>query len=363
MEWRDCNKMKTVGIMTLHIGDNYGALLQCYALRHVLNSFPNVQGNIINFDPGREFPVYDVEEIQIKYEQKLEKFRQFNKIYNGISERPFTDINSEEAFGYDYYITGSDQVWNTSFVFANEAYFLNFVPQGAKKIAYAPSIGISENSSKIKKEWFQRNIPLFDYLSLREMTHERFLKQFTDKKIYSVVDPTLLLTREDYDELCKDIVYPDGEYLVLYFLKHDNSATLLIEFANMVSRKYNLKVIYSFADVPSVLFKNGSETFYYSDPKEFVQLIRHAKAVITNSFHGTVFALKYHIPFFTYIVGSMASRVTDLLKSVKMEDRIVKGYRKLSDDMLNVDFTEADKVLEKNRIDSLNYLKLALDLE
>lgn len=363
MEWRECSKMKKVGIMTLHIGDNYGALLQCYALRHTLNSFPNVKAEIINFDPGREFPVYDVKEIQEKYKWKLKKFNEFNRRYNGVSGESFRDIHLEEALGYDYYITGSDQVWNTSFAFANEAYFLNFVPEGAKKIAYAPSIGIPASSPGIKREWFQRNIPLFDSLSLREMTHESFLKEFTDKKVYSVVDPTLLLTGKDYDELCRDESYPEKEYLVLYFLKHDNSAALLIEFANMVSRKFNLQVLYSFAEVPDILFKNHSETFYYADPKEFVQLIRHAKAVITNSFHGTIFSLKYHIPFFTYIVKSMSSRVTDLLKSVKMEDRIVNGYKKLSDDMLRVDFTEADRFLERKRLESIAYLKSALDLE
>lgn len=355
--------MKNVGIMTLHIGDNYGALLQCYALRHVLNSFSDVQAEVINFDPGREFPVYDDAEIQKKYCQKLEKFRKFNEIYNGVLGKAFREIHTLETMNYEYYITGSDQVWNTSFVFANEAYFLNFTPPGAKKIAYAPSIGLPVSSPKLRREWFESNIPSFDYLSLRERSHEKFLREFTDKKIYSVVDPTLLLERTDYDELCGLAEYPQGDYLVLYFLKHDNSAPLLIEFANMVSRKFNLKVIYSFATVFPHTFKNDSETFYYSDPKEFVQLVKHAKVVITNSFHGTIFSIKYHVPFFTYIVGSMASRVTDLLKSVGLEEQIVYGYRKLSEDMLQTDFSKADMVLEERKRESIHYLKMALGLE
>lgn len=355
--------MKNVGIMTLHIGDNYGALLQCYALRHMLNSFSDVRAEVINFDPGREFPVYDDIGIQEKYCRKLEKFRKFNEVYNGVSGKAFRDIHTLETMNCEYYITGSDQVWNTSFVFASEAYFLNFTPPDAKKIAYAPSIGLPLSSPKLRREWFERNIPMFDFLSLREMSYEKFLKEFTNKKIYSVVDPTLLLESRDYDELCGRAEYPQGEYLVLYFLKHDNSAPLLIEFANMVSRKFNLKVVYSFASIFPQTFKNDSETFYYSDPKEFVQLVKHAKAVITNSFHGTIFSIKYHVPFFTYIVDSMASRVTDLLKSVSLEDRIVYGYRKLSEDMLQIDFTKADMVLEKKRRESIHYLKMALGLE
>lgn len=355
--------MKKVGIMTLHIGDNYGALLQCYALRKVLNSMPDVQAEIINFDPGRIFPVYDDEEVQLQYTQKLKKFEDFHRNENGIQKPKFTSFEDVVSLKYDYYITGSDQVWNTSFVFANKAYFLDFAPDYAKRIAYAPSIGIPTDSPKLKTEWFKEYIPKFDYLSLREMSHEKYIRQFTDKKVYSVVDPTLLLTRDDYDELCKDTPYPSGDYLVLYFLKHDNSAPLLFEFANMISRKYNLKVIYSLAKAPTNAFKNESETFYYSDPKEFVQLIKHAKVVVTNSFHGTVFSLKYHVPFFTYLVKSMASRVTDLLQSVGLEDRIVRGYRKISEDMLLVDFDKADAILEKRRRESLEYLKMALEME
>lgn len=355
--------MKNVGIMTLHIGDNYGALLQCYALRQMLNSFSDVRAEIINFDPGREFPVYDDAGIQEKYCRKLEKFRKFNEVCNGVSGKAFRDIHTLETMNYEYYITGSDQVWNTSFVFANEAYFLNFTPPDAKKIAYAPSIGLPLSSPKLRREWFERNIPTFDFLSLREMSHEKFLKEFTDKRIHSVVDPVLLLENKDYDELCGQEEYPQGEYLVLYFLKHDNSALLLTEFANMVSRKFNLKIIYSFATVFPQTFKNDSETFYYSGPKEFVQLVKHAKAVITNSFHGTIFSIKYHIPFFTYIVGSMASRVTDFLKSIGLENRIVYGYRKLSEDMLQMDFTKVDIILEEKKRESIHYLKMALGLE
>ena len=354
--------MKKVGIMTLHIGDNYGALLQCYALRHCINELKGYKADIINYDPGREFPVYDDKKIQKKYLRKLEKFLEFNRCYNGVEGVAFTDINDSRTKGYDYYITGSDQVWNTSFVFSKEAYFLNFVPSSAKKIAYAASIGISTTSPKLKLDWFKNNLPTFSNISVREASCVDFIKQFTEKEVKAVVDPTLLLTREDYDELCSSVVYPKGDYVVLYFLKHDNMAPLLIEFTNMLSRQYNLKVVYSFVDVPGKVFKNESESFYYSDPREFIQLIRHAKAIVTNSFHGTVFALKYHIPFYTYLVGSMSSRVVDLLSETGMEERIVYGYKQVTEDMLTLDFSKADIVLGMKRNKSLQFLREALEV-
>ena len=111
--------MKKVGIMTLHIGDNYGALLQCYALRKVINDMPGMQADIINFDPGRIFPVYEDDEVQKNYVKKLAKFERFHLIENGIVGEQFTSFENIDSLDYDYYITGSDQVWNTSFVFTS----------------------------------------------------------------------------------------------------------------------------------------------------------------------------------------------------------------------------------------------------
>lgn len=354
--------MKKVGIMTLHIGDNYGALLQCYALRRILNNFPDVCADVINYDPGREFPCYGDAEIQKRYLEKLRKFEAFNKMYNGIMSPTFFDMEADNVPKYDYYITGSDQVWNTSFSFAKPAYFLDFVKGEAKKIAYAPSIGISVNSIKLKKEWFEKNIPSFAWLSLREMSYSPFLQQYTDKEIYPAVDPTLLLYASEYDDLCRKNEYSGEDYLLLYFLKHDKSAPLLISFANMLSRKYHLKVLYSFVKVPKRVFAMESESFYFSGPAEFVQLVKNAKIVVTNSFHGTIFSLLYHRPFFTYLVSTMKARVVDLLRETDMEDRIVYGYRRMTDDMLDIDFGKADSVIEEKRKVSIDFLKKALDI-
>lgn len=354
--------MKKVGIMTLHIGDNYGALLQCYALRQCVKKLGDFEVDIINYDPGREFPKYDVYEIEKKYLQKLQKFNEFNEKQNGVKLPVYRDMNDESINEYDYYITGSDQVWNTSFVFAKEAYFLNFVKKG-KKISYAASIGIPVTSYKLKKEWFTNNLPSFDAISVREASYVEFLKECSGKNVEAVVDPTFLLKKEDYDELCKDVPCVEGKYMVLYFLKHDGSFPLLLEFSNMISRKFGLNIYYSFVDVPQKVFKNKSETFFYSDPKEFVMLIKNAKCVVTNSFHGTVFSLLYHVPFFTYLVGSMASRVIDLLSEMELENRIVRGYKPLSEDMLEIDFSKADCVIEEKRRNSINFLKSALGVK
>ena len=208
--------MKKAGIMTIHYIDNYGSVLQCYALRHTINSFTDIEAEVINYAcPGWKPISYTDDYIQKKYMIRLEKFKEFRAVYHGI-EGPLIYDTDDIIKKYDYYITGSDQVWNTHFRNTTEAYFLNFVPCNAKRISYAASVGLPVSSPELKLEWFERNIHKFDHISLREKTHIPFISQFTDKEVCSVLDPTLLLTVDDYAELCKGTSHPDGDYLFLY---------------------------------------------------------------------------------------------------------------------------------------------------
>jgi len=353
--------MKKTGIITFHFADNYGALLQCYALRHTINTFPDINAEVINYLPTQNFTKYANPSIQERYLLKLDRFDEFRKKCIGIKKPVIYDASDAER--YDYYITGSDQVWNTSWYLPLDSYFLDFVPCGSKRISYAASIGLPISSPGLDKKIFEKHIPKFDHISLREKTHIPFVSQFTDKEVCSVSDPTLLLKQDDYNELCKDTKHPDGDYLFLYFIAHDNSEPLIINYANMIARKFNLKVVYSMPDVPARLFKNESESAFSYGPKEFVSAIKHAKIVITNSFHGTIFSILHHTPFFTFLVPSMQSRITDILGETGLSDRIVYGYRPLSDDMLDVDFSKADTILEEKRKESMAFLKKALDIE
>ena len=97
--------------MTFHFCDNYGALLQCYALRHTINTFPDINAEVINYDPWFDFPHYTDHSEQEKYLMKLDRFDEFRKDCIGVVSPVIYNIDDTEK--YDYYITGSDQVWNT----------------------------------------------------------------------------------------------------------------------------------------------------------------------------------------------------------------------------------------------------------
>ena len=358
--------MKKFGIMTFHFSDNYGAVLQCYALRTAINSIPDCTAEIINYNPGRKYAWYTDDILQKKYLEKLDKYYRFNRDDNGITEEQFNNIAELEQEKYDGFIVGSDQVWNTAFSFFNTAYLLDFADSNKRKIAYAASVGLAVESPRLKRDVFEKNIPQFDYLSVREKTHKDFIGSFTDKNVEAVLDPTMLLESHNYDELIKDVEMEkstevEGDYIFFYYLKHDNKTPLACSFVNMLSRKYNLKVVHFYVDMPEHVFKNEDKSFYFDGPKEFLWYIKHAKIVVTNSFHGTVFSILYHKPFYTYIVKSMESRVVDLLSTLDVSDRIIRGYKPLGEVTFDIDFESVEKKLAKEREKSLRFLREALE--
>lgn len=356
--------MKKVGILTFHFSDNYGAVLQCYALRHVVNSMPCCEAEVINFNPGRKLGWYTDEELQKKFVGRIEKFNDFNRMENGIKEPVLHDIRELNQEMYDCFIVGSDQVWNPSFSFFSTVYLLDFVNGNQTKISYAASVGLSADSFRMNREVFEKYIPGFDYLSVREKTHEGFIASFTDKKVQTVLDPTLLLNCEDYNQLIMEtesVKEEEGEYIFFYYLKHDSSTPLACSFVNMLARKYHLKIIHFYVEMPKQVFHNDNKSFYFEGPKDFIWYIKHAKIVVTNSFHGTVFSILYHKPFYTYIVKSMQSRVLDLLSMLGLSERLVEGYKPLSEVSFEIDYDSVDVILEKEREKSKEFLRKALE--
>lgn len=356
--------MKHFGILTFHFSDNYGAVLQCYALRKIINSFSGCCADVISFNPGRKEGWYDEDDLQNQYKKKLENFRNFNYVETKISPKDFDNIYEIAQEKYDGFIVGSDQVWNTSFSFFHTAYLLDFVDDNKRKISYAASVGLDPAHPRMKKDVFEKYIPRFDYLSVREKTHEKFIAQFTDKTVETVLDPTFLLTAKDYDCLIENMENAEEQdFIFFYYLKHDSTTPLACSFVNMLSRKYNLKIIHFYVEMPEQTFKNESRSFYFEGPKDFIWYIKHAKIVVTNSFHGTVFSILYHKPFYTYIVKSMQARVLDLLGGLGLENRLVRGHKPLQEVDFEIEYDRVDALLEKKRSASLAFLKRAVGVD
>lgn len=308
----------------------------------------------------------------------LDAFSNFEKnifhSFNIYSSQNITDLIEK----YDAFITGSDQVWSWALKYIDEKYvdntqeynqlldiyFLRFVPDDKLKIAYAPSIACPYIPDNLKQYYYD-SINRLDAVSIREKSS---LDLFTDdlrKKITPVCDPTLLLNGEQW---CKSLNLNEkksGQYIFLYLLNPSKSDRKIVK---RLSKITGLKVITS----PNITMSPTSYDYHLADiddfnmgPKEFVNYIKDASLVLTNSFHAAVFSIQFHTPF--YVIKreskvSMSSRLDSLLDDYELKGRQisetfdeadVSGYD-------SIDWDRVDSILNKNREFSIQWLKNAL---
>lgn len=327
--------MKKIGILTFHYVSNYGASLQAFALRKFLNSFINVNAEIIPYQHKNCFRGI-VQDFSDK--KRWEKFDDFLRTYCGLKEHAtYITQNLKE---YDYYIVGSDQVWNTSFDNVDKTYFLAFVPNNRVKIAYAASIGLSLDDIDFKKELFIKYIPQFDFISLREKTQCKFIESISGIKCEYVVDPTLLMDLSEYEKLCSKYENKKpGKFILFLWIGHDSLNKYAIDFANSIAIKYNLNIVHDFPHLPYNMFVNNQISIYTEGVESFLWHIKHAEIIITNSFHSTLFSTVFHKNFFCFIHKKVKSRVMDYLGLLRLENRLMNDYIPLNNINIDIDYT------------------------
>lgn len=304
-----------VGILTFHDAHNYGAVLQAFALKKYIQKL-GYDVSIINYHHETIPDGYPKE----NNEKRWEKFDKFIKELIDNDTKTYINEHELEILDIDYWICGSDQIWNTEITRGfNKGFFLDFNTNG-KKIAYAVSMGINA-LPKEQEEDFKNSLNQIDEISVREETLQKYAKKFTDKEVEKVLDPTLLLEEKDYESLILDNNY--GEYVLIYALGPDER---LIKIANKIAKEKNVKII--------ELNDKKNENYFceqISDagPDEFLTLIKNAKAIVTNSFHGTIFSIIFEKEFYTITRLNRNSRMKNILKIVDMEDRLIDKVEEL----------------------------------
>lgn len=371
--------MKKVGIITFHCADNFGAVLQVYALQKVIRDM-NFKVEIIDFRPKQLISGYqhsfDFRNklknkgliVALKYmvyqiifyssiEERIRSFESFRKKHLNLSKekyfRPEDLIVSPPK--YDYYITGSDQVWNPTFKKRiGNSYFLDFAKNDSKKISYAASIAEKVDDDLINE--YKVLLENFDYISIRERSHYDFLKDIVNNDIYVTLDPTLLLDSKDWMEVSKKDKRKE-KFILVYDIEFNPE---LINFANRLSEEMGIGII-SYSKKKH--FINGIDSFRYKGPDEFLGLFEDADFVITNSFHGTAFSILFKKPFYTIPHTRRGSRMIDLLETLQLKDRIVYDVKDVDKFELKVDFNRPTEILEEKRKESLSFLLKSLNGE
>lgn len=367
-----------VAIMTWYCFNNYGTVLQVYSLRKMIQSLGVDTVDVIQYIPKHKrksilkrftydnlktkITVANDIRIQNLIKEKDNKFDVFREKYLTLSPKAYspTDLFMLNDI-YDKFVCGSDQIWSP-LVF-DENYFLTFVKNDSKKIAYAPSMGLSSIDSFDVKDQIKQYVAKIPYLSVRETYGQDIIKKYTGLNAKVVLDPTLLYTKEEWNRKFSLENNDLGDYVLFYELgnnpKHYN-------LAKMYAKNTNCKLIV----VPGTFLdytKKDCE-IYNASPVEFMELIYNAKMVITDSFHSTIFAINFNKPFITLkrfkdTKKSQNSRIYSILQMLNLTNRLYADNLNYFLENSDIDYTEVNEILKKRRKESLEYLKSALNSE
>lgn len=376
-------KIKTA-TLTFHASHNYGSMLQAYALQQILINELGVDNEIINFRSPLQkkcyqFPTnkkmclkdYILKNVLGSYENELiEKYYLFEKFLNEklILSREFEDEKkcSEYARKFDFLISGSDQIWNTSCVDFNWIYFLPSAKNNA--IAYAPSMGPNSKQEVKEENYSKINNYLQQYkaISVREQGSADIVKSIIDKDVEILVDPTLLIRKDEWDNLSGNEPIVKGEYIFMY---HPFVNAEICKMSQNISKYTNLPVIVSNKIPYRVELKNRlllKKHLHYKlnvGPIEFLNLLKNAKYVISGSFHAVVFSIIFNKPFLA-VEGKTDNRISQLLNSTGLLDYGVNmnDYLQAIGYLSDIDFTQAVLYIKNEKERSLEYLKNALHM-
>lgn len=362
-----------VGVITFHSANNYGAVLQTWALQKVLSDY-GLDTGVIHYHPDIIDGLYDPMNLKrgmrrqfkklkllIKSRNSLIRYNKFQAFirnrFNLIGNFRTYDELKKAGLNLDAYIVGSDQVWNTDHTGGfDPAYFLNFAEPGKKKIAYAASIGKDYVIPKFKEE-YQSSLNSFTGISVREKSVLPAIQELTTNPVVVTLDPTMLLQKEDYEAIKVDSTIKEP-YILVYMIEKNKQ---VIELANKLSTSLGIPIVQR-KFIPG--FKNSLDSFYTADAGEFLGLIEAAEYVITNSFHGTVFSILYEKPFVSMLHTDTGSRTADLLTELGLQSHILNDCKDFSD-MKLFQITHKKRLrmkIDKLRQSSTEFLQKSLDL-
>lgn len=358
-----------IKVITRHAPSNYGSLLQSIATTTILERLGHTC-EIIDYIRDDEHglkavttglnskqgwngnPLKKLAYIAFRYpEEKLAevKFSRMRRKCLKLTERCRTheDLKRLNA---DVFMTGSDQVWGPTLNgHYDEAYFLSFVT-GKPKTAYAASFGRTDFTPQILSE-YKRLLAAYASIAVRESSAVDLLKQMGIMCAGQVLDPTLLLTGEEWSKWIKKDI--QGKYVLVYQL-HNNPA--LSDYAVRFAQHMGLP-LYRISPTFHQI-RRGGKFVYLPDVDEFLSYIKNCTYFITDSFHGTAFALNFKRQFIEILPNNKTgSRNQSILQLTGLTDRILTDYQDFSLADKPIDYASVDDILYKERNKSIQILK------
>lgn len=379
--------MKKIALVSPHKEYNYGTVLQAYALQTMVESL-GYRAHYLTYSPSKHSALKRFVKAFLRYlnvfnvqnKQSINKdiedfsffrlpvfkpfvsgFEEFIANYIKVTKITYNPDSLATCCEYDAFMVGSDQTWGERRMNKFSPYFLDYTNDRYPRLSYAPSIGtthIPDQFLQILKTKLSR----FDALSCRERTNCITLTHELGKDVRFVIDPTLLMTPSQWNDLigdfeCEEYGLKKKQFVLCYIL---GEKKIISEFAERLGREKGLTVCYV---VTRPVYLNKSHPIFVN-PKTFLALVRDAAYVITDSFHGTAFSINYSTQFFCFTkreesLNTDNDRILEFLSEFSLENRLMDEKNQIPED---VDFNSVRMRLEKLRTESHAYLTDMLNL-
>ena len=354
--------MRNISVSTFCVWNSYGSILQSIGLQKTLCKMDLDAVVIKNEYPPKEkyrFDLKGANTLKLILKKAFEVFinkqicnrclKTFAFIEKNIKLEYLYDKNID-SFKTDLFIAGSDQIWNPKV--CNPFFFLDFVKDNTKRISYAASMGISEIPEDKCTE-FSRLVKNFDSISVREKDMVNVISEYTDKPISVNIDPTFLLSADEWRTYEKE--YPIKKpYILVFPLYWD------IKFNDQLkelSKKTGLRVVAVCMGLSKVF---AHKKLYDVDPGEFLWLIDNAEYVVTSSFHGTAFSTIFNKQFSAVVNPSMPSRIVSLSETLNIP---LVPINKLCENKYKINYDNINQNILDEKEKGVNYLIREINIE
>lgn len=369
-----------IGIVTWYKYGNFGSVLQVYALQQAIKKL-GYDNNIIQYH-GNQYiskkrtnltelnqrvirkikKIFGICEykyssyFETEYQNRNIKFNDFRNNYLVFSKEFGSYKELERNDEYDAYICGSDQIWSPALI--DKFYYLDFVENKNKTIAYAPSFGRSYISKDVSEVVISL-INNISFLSIRENKGAELIRELTGREAIVVLDPTFLLSADEWDKI---LIKPKEikQYILCYFL------------GELSACKYHkIKELQKKGDYKLIIIANKISDLKYKQfceinvgPREFIGYVKNASIICTDSFHGIAFSIIFKKQFYAFLrfkdneVNSQNSRVYNILETFSLNSRLVFPEKEITDS--DIYYKNIQEILNNQVLKSIDYLSSSL---
>lgn len=361
-----------IGLLTFYWADDFGAMLQCFALKEHLNTYEKTV--VIPYFPKALRSRYSIfhreswQSVRSKIAEMVKPPTVFNTINRRIKmadfrKQHFRDANKTialsneipQCFGnIDTYVVGSDQIWNPDITEGfQDGYFCTFknnTKKGTRFVSYAASIGMNALDADCG-EYLRRNIQNFDEISVREEGSKKYLSQFCEKEPLCVLDPVFLLNRSQWEGQIKSIPKHTEKYIFVHCAEENKK---LVRYANKLAKEKGLKIY-----VCDNIFRQWSGNITLkneANPFDTLAYLRDAEYVVTNSFHGLVTSIIFEKQFAVFFHSKRNERQKSVINTAQLNARIVTDIDSFDIDE-KIDYKNAKTLLDVKIKESKDFIQ------